>query len=124
MSGWDLFQIATTLSRLGTHDQKVSVTFCDDEDDEDDADDDEAADAAGDEVLLLDEVQPAAASVVSAAPASAMAAVPRRLRLGERVTAGWPPRMSFMAPPEVRTYEIIRWCRPSAGERRTAFSCL
>jgi hypothetical protein len=104
------------LSRLGTHDQKVSVTFCDDEDDE-------AEEVAVDEVVvLLDEVQPAAARAVIAAPASAMAAVPRRLRLGERVTAVWPPRMSFMAPPEVRTYEIIGWYRPSAEERQTAFS--
>ena len=117
MSGWDLFQIATTLSRLGTHDQKVSVTFCDDEERRG------GRDVAVDEVVvLLDEEQPAAASAVIAAPASAMAAVPRRLRLGERVTAVWPPRMSFMAPPEVRTYEIIGWYRPSAGERQTVFA--
>jgi hypothetical protein len=105
---------------LGTHDQKVSVTFCD-EDDVDDEDDEAEEVAVDDVVPLLDEVQPAA-SAVSAAAASAMAAVPRRLRLGERGTALWPPRMSFMAPPKVRTYEIIGWYRPFAGERQTACS--
>ena len=45
MSGWDLFQIATTLSRSGAHDQKDSVTFCAAEAD-DEADAGEAVDVA------------------------------------------------------------------------------
>jgi hypothetical protein len=94
MSGWALFQIATTLSMLGTQVQKDSVTFCPDAAGEEAAAD-EVADAdagggvdapvaGGDEVELPDE-QPAATRTAMAAPA---AAVTRRVL------------MSFMVPPQ------------------------
>ena len=62
MSGWALFQIATTLSMLGTQVQKVSVTFWPEDAgaDADAADDDVPAAGWVDE--LPDEEQPAAAS--------------------------------------------------------------
>jgi hypothetical protein len=107
MSGWAAFQIATTLFRSGTHDQKVSVTFCPEEDDDDDAEEDadveedalEAVDVADDE--LPEEEQPAPASVAIAAVAAIAVTRTRRVpRRGERITARRPPSMSFMAPPK------------------------
>jgi hypothetical protein len=66
-----LFQIATTLSRLGTHDQKLSLTFW----------------LVAGEDVLPDEEQPAARTATSAAA------------IRERITAARPPSESFMAPP-------------------------
>jgi len=75
---------------------------------------DEAADDGDDDVvdvddelllLLLDELQPAASSAASTVAAIA-AARRRRLRLAGRITAAWLPRMSFMAPPGMRTMTL------------------
>jgi hypothetical protein len=94
------------LFRSGTHDQKVSVTFADDDDDDDEDDEDDALDAdavAGADDELPWEEQPAATSVASAAAAAIAVTRTRRVpRRGERIAADWPPSMSFMAPPEMR----------------------
>jgi hypothetical protein len=124
MSGWDLFQIATTLSMLGAHDQKVSVTFCDDEEEGEGEEDEEeeAAVAAGDDDEPPDGEQPAAASAASAKLAIMMARTRSLLSRGERITAVWPPSEGFMAPPGgERTYQSIRWSWPPAGEQQVAF---
>jgi hypothetical protein len=104
MSGWDAFQIATTLFRSGAHDQKVSVTLAEeDAEDAEDGDDEDAApdaDVVGVEEALPWEEQPAATSEASAAAAIAVTRTRRVPRRGERITAGWPPSKSFMAPPK------------------------
>jgi hypothetical protein len=93
MSGWALFQIATTLSMLGTQVQKVSVTFWPEDAGADaDAADDDGPAAGGVEDELPDEEQPAATSAASTVLAStgpAVAAARLRRRAG----------MSFMVPP-------------------------
>jgi hypothetical protein len=86
MSGCALFQIATTLSMLGTQVQKDSVTFWPADAGADAAaDDDVPAGPVEDE--LPDEEQPAAASAASAATAITTARLRRRVGV------------SFMVPP-------------------------
>jgi hypothetical protein len=98
MSGCDWFQIATTLSRSGAQDQKLSVTFCAEEA-ADEADDAADGDVPVEVELPPDELQPAIASAAIAAPAIAAVRTRRRPGRGERSTAERPPRMSFMALP-------------------------
>jgi hypothetical protein len=91
MSGWALFQMATTLSMFGTQVQKLSVTFWP-------ADEADEADAG---VLLDDEEHPAATLATSTA-ASARAQIRAVLRQPPGSRAPRRPRRrleSFIAPP-------------------------